>query len=252
VTPSLQREPTPTAGARIRLITIDLDDTLWPCAPVIDKAEATVHAWLSVHARRLTAVHDIASLRAHRRDLMRAQPELAHDITAVRRNSLEALLAAHGYDPALAAEAVAVFLAARQEVTPFTDVLPALAELARDYYLVSVTNGNADVHRTPVGIHIRQAFTAAEVGAAKPAPDVFHAALRVAGVGPADALHLGDDPALDIAAARALGMRTVWMNRYGMQWPAELPAPDGMVTNLHEFRQWLAAAGAPRRATEST
>lgn len=240
--PSTQRVPAPAVAGAIRLITIDLDDTLWPCAPVIDKAEATVHAWLSEHAGRLTEAHDIASLRAHRRALMEARPELAHDITALRRHSLETLLDRHGYPRSLAAEAVEVFLTARHEVTPFPDVLPALEQLARDYYLVTVTNGNADVHRTPLGAHVREAFSASEVGAAKPAPAVFQAALRAAGVAPAQALHLGDDPKLDIVPARALGMHTVWINRYGLQWPDGLPAADGEVANLVEFRRWLGVA----------
>ena len=31
-----------------RLLTIDLDDTLWPCAPTIKRAEAVLYAWLEL------------------------------------------------------------------------------------------------------------------------------------------------------------------------------------------------------------
>ena len=223
----------------IALITIDLDDTLWPCAPVIDAAEAELYAWLQLHAPGLTARHDHASLSNHRRSLMQHHPEVAHDITAVRLLSLQALLQDAGHGPSLAEQALALFREARNRVTPFPDVLPALASLARYYTLVSVTNGNAEAARTPVGDYFRHHYTAAEVGGAKPAPALFVAACEAAGVAPAQALHVGDDPRLDVAAARQLGMQVVWVNRYGRDWPENLLPADGVVEDLFGLEAWL-------------
>jgi putative hydrolase of the HAD superfamily len=36
--------------SRIRAITLDLDDTLWPIGPTIRRAEAVLQAWLQEHA----------------------------------------------------------------------------------------------------------------------------------------------------------------------------------------------------------
>lgn len=36
-----------------KAILFDLDDTLWPIAPVILQAEQTLHAWLQAHAPRV-------------------------------------------------------------------------------------------------------------------------------------------------------------------------------------------------------
>ena len=102
----------------IRLITIDLDDTLWPCKPTIDAAETELYAWLAAHAPRLTERHDQASLREHRRSLMMLRPEVAHDLTAVRLLSLQALLEDAGHVSTLAEEAMDVFLDARNQVQP--------------------------------------------------------------------------------------------------------------------------------------
>jgi putative hydrolase of the HAD superfamily len=54
-------------------------------------------------------------------------------------------------------------------------------------------------------------------------------------VEPGRALHLGDDPVRDIAPARSLGMRTVWVNRANAEWPADIEPADGEVTSLGEL-----------------
>ena len=36
--------------SRVRAISIDLDDTLWPILPIIQRAESALRQWLSTHA----------------------------------------------------------------------------------------------------------------------------------------------------------------------------------------------------------
>ncbi len=238
----------------ITLITIDLDDTLWPCSPVIRRAERAHYAWLQREAAVLTKAHDIAALREHRRRLTEQRPELAHDLTALRTASLCALLQEldHPEDSArqLADAATQVFLAARNQVQPYPDALPALAQLKESYTLASVTNGNADVDRTPLRGHLHFTLTAAGEGAAKPAPDMFLRALAHAGVEPHQALHVGDDPELDVEAARRVGMGTVWVNRSGAPWPSQIEPPDAAVTDVHGLVEWL--HGQRRRGAAPT
>ena len=42
--------------SRIRAITLDLDDTLWPVWPTIHRAEDVLRAWLDTHAPRTAAL----------------------------------------------------------------------------------------------------------------------------------------------------------------------------------------------------
>ncbi len=222
-----------------RLLTIDLDDTLWPCTPVLQAAEEALCDWLAEVAPRLAARHNLHSLREHRRALMAAQPELAHDLSWVRRTALAELLEQHGYAPALADKGLSLFCEYRNRVEPFADVIPALRALAPHYCLVSVTNGNADVSRSPVRDLIHHSLTAAMAGAAKPDPAIFRLALDWAGVSPTEALHIGDDPDLDVAAARACGLEAVWVDRSGRSWPQDLEPPLRVVRDLRELQAWL-------------
>jgi len=226
------------------LITFDLDDTLWPCDVTIARAELAHFQWLQREAPRLTAVHDQAALRAHRHQLMIDSPELSHDFTALRTASLTRLLEQFGYPQSLAEGATAAFRTVRNQVTPYPDVAPVLQVLKPLYRLVSVTNGNADIRHTPLRDHLHLSLSAAEVGAAKPDPALFERALA-AGHTPAHrAVHVGDDPVRDIAAARDVGMATVWVNRGAREWPGELAPPDLTVGDLYELRDWLAQCEA--------
>ena len=228
--------------APIRLITVDLDDTLWPGMPTIMAAEQALYDWLGANAGRITEAHDIASLRLQRLKLRRQRPDIAHDLTALRLISLRRLLVQFGYAEALAEEAMALFLEHRNRVAPYADASPALKALGEKYRLVSLTNGNADVEQTPLRGHFHRSFKAEDVGAAKPEPALFRAALEWAGVEPAAALHVGDEPSLDVDAARRLGMYAVWVNRDGSGWPRELRPPQTEVRDLHTFYSWLEAS----------
>ncbi|MGE5155694.1 MAG: HAD family hydrolase [Bdellovibrio bacteriovorus] len=225
------------------MVTLDLDDTVWPCAPVIQAAELALLDWLGTRAPRFLETHDPASLREHRRRLMRERPEIAHDVTELRRVSLGELLAQQGLAQeraqALAEEALAVFLDHRNRIEPYADAAPALRRLAARFHLVSITNGNADPELTPLRGVFRHRVNAAEAGASKPDPAVFERALSLARCAPAECLHVGDEPYLDVEAARRLGIATVWVNRQGRPWPGELAPPLRTVTNLHQLADWL-------------
>lgn len=228
--------------ATIQLITMDLDDTLWPGMPAIMAAEQALYDWLGANARRITEVHDIASLRLQRLELRRRRPDIAHDVTALRLISLRRLLSQFGYAEALAEAGMALFLEHRNRVVPYADAAPVLKALGSKYRLVSLTNGNADVERTPLRGHFHQSFKAGDVRAAKPEPALFRAALEWAGVEPAAALHVGDEPALDVDAARRLGMYAVWVNRDRSGWPPGLRPPETEVRDLHALYGWLEAS----------
>jgi len=218
----------------VRLITFDLDDCLWPCRPVIRRAERVVYDWLRRRAPGVTEAMSLEAMWEHRKAFMEAHPELVHDLTLVRLRTLQEVMARHGYPLALAEEATAVFREARNRVEPYEEVVPVLRKLRERFLLVSVTNGNAQVERTPLAGLFHLDLTSAEVGAAKPDPAIFHAAAEWAGVEPAQMLHVGDDPERDVLAARKAGLREVWVQRNGeAAWPwLEHPPPKWVIPDL--------------------
>ena len=76
----------------IRAITFDLDDTLWPIAPVMLRAEPQLDAWLRAHCPRTADAYPVETMRVLRDRVAEENPHLAHDFSAQRRLSLRAAL----------------------------------------------------------------------------------------------------------------------------------------------------------------
>ena len=219
----------------IKAITLDLDDTLWPIWPTIEKAEQALHDWLALHAPQTAALLAQPAVRHEIREHVNGlHPELRHNLSALRGKSIRLALSRSGEDPGLAEAAFDVFFAARQRVTLFDDVVQALAFLARRFPLVALSNGNADIHRIGIGSYFKASLSAQQFGIGKPDPRIFHAAASAAGVQAHEVLHVGDDAALDVLAALACGMQTVWVNRTDQPWTHPI-APHETVTTLTEL-----------------
>ena len=227
--------------ARIKAITLDLDDTLWPIWPTIERAEKALHDWLADNAPMTAALFSSPSALREIRDYMAAnRPELKNDLSAVRRESIRLALYRAGENPLLAERAFEAFYAERQRVTLFEDAMPSLEFLAGRFPLVSVSNGNADLARMGLGPFFRAAISAREFGVGKPDPRIFHAAAGAVDVTPDGVLHVGDDATLDALGALNAGMQAAWVNRSDHLWPHETE-PHVTLTSLTElcelFRQ---------------
>jgi len=216
-------------GSRYQLITFDLDDTLWDIEAVVARAELDLHGWFAIHHPAVAARYRAADLRRLRAETLARRPELASDLPGLRRESLAEALGSVGYDRAHAVAAFAEFWRFRHAVEYFPDVMPALQALGARYRLAAITNGNTDISLVGLDAHFEFALVAAEFGSAKPAPDIFRAACRRAGVEPQRTLHVGDDPELDVIGAKRAGLGAAWINRGGKRWPYPEPVPD------HEF-----------------
>jgi len=221
--------------SKIRAITLDLDDTLWPIWPTIERAEKVLHAWLQVQApATATLIADAHMRRALRDATERQWPGLAHDLSALRRESIRLALQRAGDDASLAEAAMTVFLDQRMQVTLFDDSRAALAWMAQRWPVVALSNGNADVQRIGLGEFFAASISARDVGVGKPDPRIFQVAADSAGVPVHEVLHVGDDAALDVLGALDVGMQTVWVNREDHLW-TQTRHPHATVADLAEL-----------------
>lgn len=208
---------------RIKAISLDLDDTLWPIWPSIERAEKVLHEWLVINAPQTAAMYaSPRALREIREAVGQQRPDLAHDITALRRESIRLALTSAGDDPKLAGPAFDIFITERHNITFFPDALPALEFFAARYPVVSVSNGNADLSRIGLEQYFAASVAALKVGVSKPDVRIFHLAARAVCVQPHEVLHVGDDAILDVMGARNAGMQTAWLNRGQTEWLQEV------------------------------
>lgn len=234
-------EPVPGATvvqARILAVSLDLDDTLWPIAPSIEAAERALDDWLRERHPHVAQAWPVAALRGLREQVAQEYPDLAHDYTAQRRLTIARAFSTCGDGDEHVDAACEAYIVARNRVDCYADALPALAALAARRPLVSISNGNADLVRIGLHHHFTHRLSARECGIAKPAPAIFHQACAQLGLAPSQVLHVGDDPDLDVAGARAAGLRAAWLNRNGLAWPHAEP-PELELRDLGELVDWL-------------
>jgi FMN hydrolase / 5-amino-6-(5-phospho-D-ribitylamino)uracil phosphatase len=226
------------SNAPIKLLTFDLDDTLWECAPVLQRAEQITYAWLQQHCPRLTRQFTPVDLRERRFELARQQPQLAHRFSQLRLLSLQQALLDAGLSAddarASAEAALAVFLQARHEVQLIEEVERVLAQLSRHYVLGAITNGNVEIARIGLNRYFSLAINAEHLPRAKPHPEPFLAALQQAGCAAESCIHIGDDMEHDIRGAQRLGIHTIWVNRLQAPWP-DAQRPNAEIRHLAEL-----------------
>lgn len=228
----------------IRAITLDLDDTLWPSAPTLARAELRAHTWLTERAPAVAVMWSIEQLRALRLSIFTKHPELRHDFLRIRRLALQAAFEQAGRSGTSAQElierALNVFMAARNQVELYPEVRDCLTRLSRRFALASLTNGNADVMHIGLGHFFKATISAHVHGASKPDSALFHIACRELACEPSEVVHVGDDQELDVRGARAAGLHVIWMNRTDAVWAGE-DAPVA-VSDLLGVEHWLEQA----------
>jgi len=203
----------------IKAITFDLDDTLWPCAPVIAHAEQVYYDWIVARYPQVGQNYQSADITAMRRKIIDAEPLLANDVTESRRRATRELLEKFG-GAQDTETALNVFWQARQKVSLYPDVLNGLTKLKKHFRIGSITNGNASLESTGIAEFFEVELAATMQQLAKPAADMFEQAFEAFQVAPQQVLHVGDNPTADVMAAQQLGCKTAWINRDNQVYPA--------------------------------
>ncbi len=222
----------------IKVITFDLDDTLWAVTPVMVRAEQRLFAWLQLHCPQLQQRFSMQALRAMRMELIKSRPDLVHQITKARHTMLttamERVGLAQQHAEKLADQAMAVFMQARHEVELFDAVEEVIAELYGRYTLGVLTNGNADIYRLPLGRYFSFSFSAEVLNSSKPMPLHFEKTLQKTGAKPGEIIHVGDHIEHDITGAQRCGWHTIWVNQTAQAISSESP-PSAIVTSIGEL-----------------
>jgi putative hydrolase of the HAD superfamily len=228
--------------APILALTLDLDDTLLPVLPALERADQAVDAWLRQHHPEVAQAWPIAAMRELRARVAAERLDLAHDFTTQRQLTLQHAFASCGVADAPIDALWEIYFAARNSVELYPDSLPALQRITARWPLASLTNGNADLQRIGIHAHFAHHICARDSGMAKPDARIFLAAAERLGVPAQQILHVGDDPSMDVAGARDAGLRTAWLNREGARWPDDMGEPPELdLRDMTALADWLEA-----------
>jgi len=244
---------TPSGGVHaVRAVLIDAYGTLVHLAPPAPRLRSLLRDRLGIEVGEREAGAAIAAEIAYYRRHLHEGRDLAN-VDALRERCARVLFGALESSGALATDGrqreldggqMTAILLDSLVFRLFGDVVPALDGLRRlGLRIVVASNWDASLPATLAHLGIGDALdgvvSSAACGAAKPDPALFAAALRLAGMTPAEAVHVGDSVAEDVAGARAAGIMPLLLLR------GDQPAPDGVVAvrSLTEVAPLLAGRG---------
>ena len=203
-------------------ILFDLDDTLYDHM-------ATARAALAATLAGRASLREVPATALYQRysDLLEEMhPRVMRgelDYLTARELRFQLLLAP--YEPAPSAGALAELAEEhyghyRQFRQPVPGALALLQRLKADFRIGVVTNNRTAEQEEKLeflgmsGL-VDALITSEVVGALKPAPAIYHAALEQLGTQPAETVMVGDNWVADVVGAQAVGIRPVWFNRTG-------------------------------------
>jgi len=212
----------------LRAVLCDLDDTLF------DHAQATREALAGLHGAEpgfgRWTLPEFEQRHADMLELMHQQVLSGRlTIEAARNERFRRLLVAatagdatHGLPAELARRYRSNYERAWQ---PVRGAVALLAALKRAGLSVGVVTNNITSEqllklvRCGLDQYVDALVTSEDVGAMKPDARVFQAALTRLDATPPEAVMIGDIWLIDVAGARAAGLRAVWLNRLGQANP---------------------------------
>ena len=228
----------------IKLITFDLDNTLWEVMPVIMRAEQTMRAWLEQRVPTYPTTITSQKMSELRQAALAENPQLIYNISDMRLFLLERALILCGEKTGsageLAQEAFEIFMQGRNAVTLYPGAEAMLKELSSRYRLAALTNGNADISVMPINRYFEFSMSPEKVQARKPSKEIFTATLQIAKCSADEVIHVGDNLLEDVDGAVAAGWQAVWANIGGEPAPLN-PGYSAQITKLEQLPQALAA-----------
>lgn len=233
--------------SRPKVLSFDLDNTIYDCETVLRKAEA----WF---AKYLYERYQLANPKFAEYDFwaqiknqcLANNQALANDVTALRAYSLVDAFKLLGKNISKqeAFSLVAEFVKVRSKGSVSDKMKQYLRALKQHYEICAISNGNVDTRILGVddifGIDFRPKV---DIYNCKPHADLFIQCAQHYSVDKKEILHIGDDPYTDVMGAVYAGCQCAWVYRgYTGISPDEhhlKVLPSVSVNDVYELSPWL-------------
>jgi len=235
----------------IKAISFDLDDTLYSNKPVMLAIEKKMIAYffalpalknkITDHQKQL----DIRFWAHFRRQAIKHQPELGHDVVKVRLVTYRLGFISLGLIAEEAEQqaqlALAHFIQLRSDFTVPEQSIELLKNLSSKYPLVAISNGNVDTKALGIEQYFQHIYHAGwqsdgTLLKKKPNSDMFTLACQQLGIKSSQLLHVGDCGRADIQGALRAGCQAAWLSCYDVGKPLSV-VPHLEIEEINKLEQ---------------
>lgn len=234
--------------SKIKVLSFDLDNTIYDCQSVLTKAEDFFTSYLCQKYGLGGECSSYTFWAKIKSNLLKERPELENDVTMLRAVSLvEAfnllkLPLKGGLEEAM--DLVALFVKHRSAGFVAPQIFDMLYALKSKYSLVAVSNGNLDAIQLGVFDYFETDIRPnMDNLRCKPHEDMFLECVRFKNVRKDEILHIGDDPYTDVYGAAAVNIPCLWLYKgYTGISPDEHKIrllPNIMINNILELKTLL-------------
>ncbi|MBB3658557.1 2-haloacid dehalogenase/putative hydrolase of the HAD superfamily [Rhizobium sp. BK650] len=204
---------------------------------------AAMDAILSPKGRDIDQAAFIAAYDRHEHQLEEQKPHRSFkQVTAL---ALELAMKEFGlpFDPADAD----LLTSSIGRMPPFPEVVETLGRLKAAGFRIAIISNTDDAiiggNVAQLDGFVDRVITAEQAEAYKPSPQIFRHAWKTLGIGIDDLVHICASPHLDLAAARELGFRTIWVDRGTGRKPLSDYRPNEIVPTLDKVPGLFVANG---------
>ena len=225
-----------------RVLTLDLDDTLYDNGPVIDYAEDYIKTRSGVEyldGNRLS--NEVYS--SVRQEMLSVCPELEYDVSMLRYFIFKELLLRAGKSSddsgAIAEDLMHDFIKVRSRINVPRETLDVLYRLKQRYPLIGLTNGNSSPKLARYEDCFDEVILAAVNMPSKPNPAMFLYAAMYVGVDISEVCHIGDNENTDVLGAIKAGAMSVRQTQYHCDNSELRILPHVCINNIAELTDLL-------------
>ena len=227
----------------LKLVSFDLDNTLWDVDSVILEAEKDLKKWMAINVPQALEIYTAETLAPIRDQVALDFPNQIHDLSFMRQQVLYGTMKLSGLPDRMARDqserAFAIFFEARNRVKLYPGAEDMLSAISKHFPLWALTNGNADIVKAGLGHYFSGAISSADVGAKKPDPKMFNTLLTQQKLKPNQVVHIGDNIVDDVHGASQIGIKTIWINFSDSSLSSSDTQPDAQVQHLSQVHSTI-------------
>ena len=190
---------------KIKVISFDLDNTLYDNTPVIKKAEKESQQYLSKEFSKQNKIFDVNQYISVRKELIRSNNVAFDNLTYLRQECLTQVCIKLQNSELIIEKATKIFIDLRQEAKIPVEINKMIEKLSKCFILVSMTNGNCDAKNLSVGQYFDKNYSPQQGYRAKPHAEMYEKVMTDFNIKAEEILHVGDEGNTDGLGANNAG-----------------------------------------------